>query len=363
MRLDAGHIPPGPEYVSEQQQASRKQMLRMPILVRKLLRKGFVLSALLSAAVWTGAAIAQIYPERTITLIVPFAAGGSSDVTARIMAETMAVHLGQSIIIENVGGAGGSTGTARLKNAKPDGYTIGLGHIGTLASAVAVNPKLPYDPRTDFTHLGLINSSPNLIIVRKDFPANTLQEFVDFAKKNGKGLKMAHNGVGSGAHLACILFFNLINVEPTYVVYRGYGQTINDIMSGAVDGTCDSVASTSGHITGGSIKGFGVAGTSRHPLFPNVTTSIEAGLPGYQSDIWFGLTAPKGLPEPVLAKLQDAIAKTLADASVRKKIADIGGAVPEPDKQGGPAMQKHVESEVARWVDYMKKEPPPPAEK
>ena len=155
----------------------------------------------------------------------------------------MSKHLGQSVIIENAAGAGGATGSLRGKNAKPDGYTIGFAHMGTHAASVSTNPKLPYDPRTDFDYLGIHLVTPHIMIVRKDFPADTLQEFVAYAKAKGKDLKMGHNGAGSLAHLTCVFFFQLAGVEPTYVVYRGFGQTINDILSGSIDGTCELIAS------------------------------------------------------------------------------------------------------------------------
>ena len=219
-------------------------------------------SALIATGLAAASALAQTWPERSITLIVPFAAGGASDVSSRIMAEAMSKHLGQSVIIENAAGAGGATGSLRGKNAKPDGYTIGFGHMGTHAASVATNPKLPYDPRTDFDYLGIHLVTPNLMIVRKDFPAQTLQEFVAYAKAKGKDLKMGHNGAGSLSHLTCVLFFQIAGVQPTYVVYRGFGQTINDILSGSIDGTCDLIASAREHVLAGSVRGFGVAAPS-----------------------------------------------------------------------------------------------------
>ena len=202
-------------------------------------------------------ASAEKWPDRSITLIVPFAAGGASDVSSRIMAEVMSKHLGQSVIIENAAGAGGATGSLRGKNAKPDGYTIGFAHMGTHAASVSTNPKLPYDPRTDFDYLGIHLVTPNIMIVRKDFPADTLQEFVAYAKAKGKDLKMGHNGAGSLAHLTCVFFFQLAGVEPTYVVYRGFGQTINDILSGSIDGTCELIASAREYVVAGRSRGSG----------------------------------------------------------------------------------------------------------
>ncbi len=255
-------------------------------------------AALVATSLGAVCALAQKWPERSITLIVPFAAGGASDVSSRIMADVMSKHLGQSVIIENAAGAGGATGSLRGKNAQPDGYTIGFGHMGTHAAAVATNPKLPYDPRTDYDYLGIHLVTPHIMIVRKDFPADTLQEFVAYARAKGKDLKMGHNGVGSLAHLTCLFFFQLAGVEPTYVVYRGFGQTINDILSGSIDGTCELIASAREHVIGGTVKGFGVAARERTPLLPDVPTSKEGGMPEFVMESWLGLYAPKGVPPP-----------------------------------------------------------------
>ena len=309
-----------------------------------------------------GAAAAQTYPDRTLTMIVPFAAGGAADVTGRILADGMAKHLGQTIIIENVAGAGGSTGSLRGKNAKPDGYTFGLGHLGTHAAAMATNPKLPYDPRTDFDYLGIVNATPNLMVLRKEFPANSLQELIAEAKKLGKDLKIAHNGIGSLSHLTCLQFFQLINVEPTYVVYRGWGAVANDLLAGKVDGTCDLVASVSGHVTGGSVKAFGVTSAERSPALPNVPTARESGLPDFTVQSWLGLYAPKGMPEPILARLREAVEKAISDPEVQGKLTGLGGGVPTGDLRGHVNMLKQIIAEVTRWTEIINKAggPPPP---
>lgn len=316
------------------------------------------LSAAVAISLMAGPAAAQAYPERNIALIVPFAAGGAADVSARIIGDAMSKVLGTTLVIENTAGAGGATGTLRGKNATPDGYTIGLGHMGTNAAAVATNPKLPYDPRADFDYLGLVNLTPNLLIVRKDLPVSTLQEFTAYAKAKGKDLKMGHNGIGSLAHLTCLVYFQLIDVEPTFVVYRGFGQTINDILSGAIDGTCDLTASVAGHALGGSVKVFGVASDTRAAALPDVPTSREGGLPAFKVESWLGLYAPKGVPEPILAKLREAVLKAQEDPIVEKRFADIGGGVPPREKRGGEYMTKLVATEIARWVEVVKRAGP-----
>jgi putative tricarboxylic transport membrane protein len=312
-------------------------------------------AALMLASLPASPAPAQTWPERNLTLIVPFAAGGASDTSSRIMAEAMSKLLGQSIIIENVAGAGGATGSLRGKNAKPDGYTIGFAHMGTHAASVSTNPKLPYDPRTDFDYLGIHLMTPHLIIVRKDLPTQTLQEFVAYAKAKGKDLKMGHNGAGSLAHLTCLFFFQLAGAEPTYVVYRGFGQTINDILSGAIDGTCELIASAREYVVAGSVRGFGVAAAERTPLLPDVPTSREGGLPEFMIESWLGLYGPKGLPPPILAKLQQAAVAALDDPLVQKRFPEIGGTLPKGEDRGGRRMLELVKSDVARWAEVVGK--------
>lgn len=298
---------------------------------------------------------AQAYPERAITLIVPFAAGGAADTTGRIMADAMAKHLGQPIVVENISGAGGAIGSSRGKAAKPDGYTIGLGHMGTHAASVGINPRLAYDPRKDFDYLGLVSTTPNIVFVRKDFPANTLAEFADYARAKGKGLTMGHSGIGAASHITCVLLFQVIGAEPNYVSYRGFGQTINDILSGSIDGSCDLVASVSGQVQGGSVKAFAVATPERSPVIPDVPTAKEAGLPDFAAETWTGLYAPKGLPPEILAKLRESVTKSLAEQEVQQRFLKIGATVPGADRQGGDYMLKLVTTEVDRWSVILKK--------
>ena len=297
---------------------------------------------------------AQTDPNRTVTLVVPFAAGGGADATGRIIADAMAKHLGQSIVVENVTGAGGAIGSTRVKNAPSDGYTIGLGSMGTLAASVAINPKLKFDSRQDFEYLGLVNTTPNIVFVRKDFPANTLSEFIEYARVKGRDLKMGHSGTGTISHITCVLLFQLIGAQPTYVTYRGYGQTINDILSGSIDGSCDLVTSVSGQVSAGAVKAFVIAADERSPVVPDVPTAKEARLPEFKVETWMGLFAPKGTPAPILARLRDALEKSLIEPAVQKRFAEIGGVVPKSDRQGGEYMLKLIGSEVDRWSSIFK---------
>jgi putative tricarboxylic transport membrane protein len=309
----------------------------------------FLLTAIVLALTSVGAAFAQDYPARPITMIVPFAAGGAADAIGRIMADGISKHIGQPVVIENIGGAGGATGSVRVKNANADGYTVGLGSMGTHAASVQLNPKLPFDPQIDCDYLGLVSSTPSVLFVRKDFPASTLKEYIAYAKAKGKDLKLGHSGVGSASHITIVLLSQLIGVEPTMVAYRGFGQTGNDILSGAIDGSCDLVAAVSGHVQGGSLKALVVAANERSPAVPDVPTAKEAGLPEFKVETWTGLYAPKGTPPAALAKLSEAITKTLADPASVKRLANIGAGVPKLERQGGAYMQKLVVSEVDRW--------------
>ncbi|KRR16080.1 hypothetical protein CQ14_23845 [Bradyrhizobium lablabi] len=309
--------------------------------------------------VWSAVSVlsaqAQTFPNRPLTMIVPFAAGGAADTTGRIMADAMARHLGRPVVVENVGGAGGAIGSLRGKNARPDGYTIGLGHMGTHAAAVGANASLGYDPRKDFDYLGLVSTTPNIVFVRKDFPANSLAEFAAYAKAKGKDLKMGHSGIGAASHITCILLFQIIGAEPTYVSYRGFGQTINDILSGSIDGSCDLVASVSGQVQSGSVKALAVATAERSPNVPDVPTASEAGLPDFAAETWTGLYVPKGVSADILAKLRAAVALSLAEPAVQERFLKIGAEVPKPGRRGGEAMHALVEKEVVRWVEILGK--------
>jgi tripartite-type tricarboxylate transporter receptor subunit TctC len=301
------------------------------------------------------AARAQSYPQRPITLIVPFAAGGAADTTGRILADAMSKELGQTVIVENIGGAGGTVGSTRGMRAEADGYTIGLGHMGTHAASVAINPNLAYDPRRHFEYLGLISTTPNIIFVRRDFPASTLKEFIAYAKAKGNKLTMGHSGIGAASHITCILLFQLIDAQPTYVSYRGFGQTINDILSGSIDGSCDLVASVSPHVATGKVKAFVVAADDRSPAVPDVPSAAEAGLPDFKAETWTGLYAPRNTSAPILARLREAVAKSLDAPLVQKRLGNVGATVPKPEHRGGEYMQQLVSSEVTRWTAIMRK--------
>jgi tripartite-type tricarboxylate transporter receptor subunit TctC len=297
---------------------------------------------------------AQNYPTRPITMIVPFAAGGPTDVVARIVSDHMSRTLGQQIVIENVAGAGGTTGITRASQAQPDGYTIMMGHMGTHGAAPALYPNLKYDPAKDFAPIGLAAGTPILIVAKKDFPANDLKGFLDYMKANAAKVNMAHAGVGSVSHSTGILFNSIIGAKPTMVAYRGTGPALNDLMANTVDYMTDQIVNVAPQIQGGNIKAFAIATPERSPALPDVPTTKEAGLPDYQVSAWNAIFAPKGTSPEIVKKLNDALVKALEDENTKKRLLDLGGVIPSAAERTPEALQKLVESEVARWTPVLK---------
>ncbi|MBS7695916.1 MULTISPECIES: tripartite tricarboxylate transporter substrate binding protein BugD [unclassified Chelatococcus] len=297
---------------------------------------------------------AAAYPERPITMIVPFAAGGPTDVIARIVAENMSKTLGQQIIVENVAGAGGTTGSTRAAQAAPDGYTLVMGHMGTHGAAPALYPNLKYDPAKDFAPVGLAAGTPILIVAKKDFPAKDLKEFVAYVKANADKVNQAHAGVGSVSHSTCTLLDAQLGIKPTLVPYGGTGPALNDLVSGQVDFMCDQIVNLVPQIQAGTIKAFAVATPERSPSLPDVPTTKEAGLPDYQVSAWNAIFAPKGTPEDVIAKLNNALVVALDDENTRKRLLELGGVIADKPGRSPQALQDLVVSEVARWTPVLK---------
>ncbi|MGD9846918.1 MAG: tripartite tricarboxylate transporter substrate binding protein BugD [Variibacter sp.] len=308
-------------------------------------------AALLAAA---PAAAQSDYPTRPITVIVPFAAGGPTDTVTRIVGEHMSRTLGQQLVVENVVGAGGTTASTRAMRATPDGYTIITGHMGTHAASVGLYPKLAYDPRKDFEPIGLIAGTPILILARKDFPAKDLKEFIAYVKANGSKLNEAHAGVGSVSFTTCLLLNHLLGVKPTLIPFTGTGPSMNALVAGQVDYMCDQIVNAVPQVQAGTIKAYAVATPQRNPALPDVPTTIEAGLPDYQTSAWNALFAPKGTPKPVLDKLSAALDKALSDDGVRKRLLDLGSDIPEGKTRGQEALAAHVKAEVDKWTPIIK---------
>jgi len=303
----------------------------------------------LAAACLVPAPALAAYPERPVTMIVPFAAGGPTDVVARIVADHMSRTLGQQVVVENVSGAGGTTGITRGAQAAPDGYTIMMGHMGTHGAAPAVYPELKYDPRKDFAPIGLASGTPIVVVARKDFPAKDLKEMVAYLKNGSEKLNEAHAGVGSVSFTTCAFLNSLVGAKPTRVVYRGTGPALNDLVGGQVDYMCDQIVNLVPQIQAGTIRAYAVALPKRSPALPDVPTTLEAGLPEFQVSAWNAVFAPRGTPPEIVRKLHDALARALKDEATRKRLLDLGGDLSNEAAQTPEGLQRLVESEVARW--------------
>jgi len=313
-----------------------------------------LLAAAVALAVGSVPAAAQDYPNRPVTVIVPFAAGGPTDVIARIVTENMSRSFGQTFVIENVVGAGGTTGITRAKRAKNDGYTIAMGHLGTHAAAPALYPNLAYDPAADFEPIGLAAGTPILILAKKDFAPKDLKEFVTYLKANETKLNMTHAGVGSVSFTTCLLLNHILKVKPTSIPYQGTGPSMNALIAGQVDYMCDQIVNAVPQVQGGTIKAYAIATETRDPSLPDVPTTKEAGLPGYQASAWNGLFAPKDTPKEIVAKLSAALDKALDDEATRKRLLELGSDIPGKDRRGQQALANLVKSEIAKWTPIIK---------
>ena len=274
--------------------------------------------------------------------------------SARIVGEHMSRTLGQTLVIENVVGAGGTTGSTRAMRATNDGYTIITGHMGTHAASVALYPNLAYKPAEDFEPIGLIAGTPVLILARKDFEPKDLKEFVAYVKANADKLNEAHAGVGSVSFTTCLLLNSIIGVKPTRVPYTGTGPSMNALVAGQVDYMCDQIPNAVPQINGGTIKAYAIGTPERNPALPNVPTAIEAGLPQFQASAWNALFAPKGTPKAATDKLTDALDKALDDESVRKRLLDLGSDIPGKERRGQQALSALVKSEIEKWSPIIK---------
>jgi tripartite-type tricarboxylate transporter receptor subunit TctC len=307
----------------------------------------------LSVVCAMSAAQAQNYPTRPITVIVPFPAGGPSDVVARIVTEAMGRSLGQTLVIENVGGAGGTIGSARVASAKPDGYTLLAGSMGSHVSAPVLTPNIKYDPERSFEPIGFTAHAPAVIVARKDFPATNLREFVDYLKKNGDAVKQAHGGIGSSSHMACVLFDSVAGVKPALVAYRGTGPAMNDLIGGHVDYFCEQAVSVAAQVTGGSIKAYAVSSSERLAALSDVPTAQEQGL-DYRMSIWAGIFAPQSTPKEIVDRLAGALDAALDEPEVAKRLAELGGSLPARDERTPDKFAAFVKAEIARWSPILK---------
>ena len=307
-----------------------------------------------AALVASTAVLAQDYPNRTITVIVPFAAGGPTDTVTRLIAQSMTKTLGQSVIVENVAGAGGTIGTNKAAKAKPDGYTLLLFHIG-ISTAPALYRKLPFNPLTDFEYLGLVTDVPMTIIARKDFPPKDMKELIAYVKANKDKVTYANAGLGAASHLCGMLFMTGIQTDLTTVPYKGTGPAMTDLIGGQVDFMCDQTTNTTPQIKGGKVKAYAVTTSTRVKALPDLPTVQESGLKNFHVGVWHGMYAPKGTPKPALDKLNAALRAALKDPVVVNKFADLG-TEPVAESLATPeAHARHLKAEIDKWGPIIKK--------
>jgi tripartite-type tricarboxylate transporter receptor subunit TctC len=291
---------------------------------------------------------AQDFPKHPITMIVPFAAGGTSDVIARTVAEQMGAALGQTIVIENIAGAGGSTALARAARAEPDGYTIAIGNAGTSAATYTIYPNLPFTPDS-FVSIAVVAKTFGIIALRKDFPAKNVQEFIAYVKSHPGKVNLGHAGVGSSNFLICKSFVQAAGIEVTLVGYRGAAPALTDAIGGQIDGVCDAAASVSQSIEGRLVKGLVVGSTVRLATLPDLPTSAEAGLPEFEAQGWNGLFAPKGTPPEIVAKLNAAARAAVESDAVKKRFADLSTVAPDASEHAPEVLQQLVTRDVEKY--------------
>jgi tripartite-type tricarboxylate transporter receptor subunit TctC len=308
------------------------------------------------AAMTMGAPLsAQNYPARPMTLVVPFAAGGPNDIMSRIVAEHMSRTLGQPVVIENVAGAGGTTGSTRVAASAPDGYTLLSGHVGTHAAAPALYANLRYNPLADFTPVGLVAETPILLATKRDLQAETLQAFAGLARQRGGEMTVGHAGVGSIGHISCLLLAGAIGFKPAEVPYRGSAQAMTDLIAGQYDFTCALLVDVLPFTGSDRLKFLTVSAPARVPQLPSTPTATEAGLPEFKASSWFAFYLPKGVPDAIRDRLVSALKAALDDPTVRNKLETAGLTLPEPDQRGPEPLKLRMSEEAVRWLDVVRK--------
>lgn len=308
---------------------------------------------LLVLLAFTGHAYADTFPSRPITIVVPFAAGGPSDVMARILGDRMRETLGQPVLIENVTGAAGTIGVGRVVHSSPDGYTIGIGHLGTHVANGAIY-KLNYDLVTDLEPVALLPSNPMIIVSRTGVPARTLKELLAWLKARPTPATAGTAGAGSGSHIAGLYFESATGLHLQYVPYRGTGPALTDLVGGQIDVILDQTSNSINQVRAGSIRAYAVTDSKRVESAPDIPTTDEAGLPGFHMTLWSGLWVPKGTPKDIVTRLNAAVAEALNDPAVQKKFADLGLQMPASDARSPEALGSLQKSEIAKWWPMIK---------
>ncbi|QWE19260.1 Bug family tripartite tricarboxylate transporter substrate binding protein [Polynucleobacter corsicus] len=315
------------------------------------------IAALISASTLLGSNIASAqkdWPTKSIQLVVPFAAGGPTDTIARLIAVPMGQSLGQTVVVENVPGAGGTIASTKVARAAPDGYTIYIHHMG-MATANALYDKLPYDPMTSFEYIGQVADVPMVLLGKKDLPANNFKELEAYIKANGSKVTMANAGPGAVSQLCGLLFQSRMGVRLTNIPYKGTGPALTDLLGGQVDLLCDQTTQTIPYIKDGRVKAFGTTTMKRLPAIPNVPTLNEQGLKGFEVKVWHGVYAPKGTPQPVLDKINAALKKALNTPDVKKRLDDANIDIVPMDKASAKGLKDHLEKEINIWGPVIRK--------
>jgi len=318
------------------------------------MRKSLIAAAVAACLGWTHAAQAQTYPSRPITLIIPFAAGGPTDVLGRTMGQKLSEILGQSVVIENVGGAGGMLGSARVAQAAPDGYTMVLGTVGTHAQNQTLYKKPLYHAVNDFTPVALIAELPIVLIARKDLPANDLKEFAAYAKANQATMQFGHAGAGSATHLGCVVVNQALGTSVTAVPYAGTGPAMTDLIGGRVDFLCDIITTAKPQIDGGTVKAIATMAKTRSKALANVPTAEEQGIANMEAYTWNAFFLPKGAPADIVKKLNQATVEAMKDQGVRSKLEGLGAVFVAADRTTPEYLGKFVRSEIEKWEKPIK---------
>ena len=316
-----------------------------------MLKKMIAVAAGLLAS---SAVLAADFPERTISMVIPFSAGGPTDTIARILAQTMSKSLKQQVIVENATGAGGTLSAGKVARASPDGYTVLLHHNG-MATSPALYRKLAFNPLTDFEYIGQVADVPMVLVARKELPPNNLKELIAYVKANQGKLTMGNAGLGAVSHQCGMLFLSAIGTPLTTVPYKGTAPAMNDLLGGQIDLLCDQTTSTTSHIRAGKVKVYGATTKARVASLPNIPTLAEQGMGGFEMYVWHGLYAPKGTPKPVIAKLGAALRDALKDPNVKSRFADLGAEPVAADKATPEGLQAHLKAEIDKWGPIYKK--------
>ena len=301
-----------------------------------------------------GTALAESYPTKPISMIIPFAAGGPTDVLGRIMAQRMSEILGQQVVVENVGGAGGMTGSKRVADAAPDGYSMVLGTVGTHAQGQSLYKRPLYNAINDFTPVALVAEVPIVLIARKDLPVNNLSEFIAYAKANQSKMQFGSAGAGSATHLGCVLLNYLLGVDITHVPYRGTGPAMQDLQGGRIDYLCEVISTAKPQIDGGTVKAIAIMTKERSPALANVPTALEQGLPKLEAYTWNAIFLPKGAAPEIVSKLHDASLEAMKTPRVRERLEGLGAVIVSEDRASPEYLAQFVRSEIEKWAGPIK---------